>query len=249
MKHTSIDLIKTLKEFFPEFLEKDLMENEEICPICHGLGMVIHNNEYGIKGDTSEKAKTKMFPYHHEALSFCPNCFNGVIRKCEYCGKPIKKGSLNSCDCEQYQEEEKKKKLLEYQNTINKAKEISSESNDINCLYDAEHDEFYMSLDDFVDYYSWSYYTHTPSEDFKDFFETHVPKILWNCSMSQIDIDVDSIIENACEDLHEDAINNIDNLKELKDFVHNWCKQQTGTITYYPDYKEYIKVQPDWFLN
>lgn len=29
-------------------LIKDLIENEDICPTCHGLGMVIINNIYGI---------------------------------------------------------------------------------------------------------------------------------------------------------------------------------------------------------
>ena len=33
-------------------LEKDLQDHEDICPVCHGLGVVLDNNVYGVKGDT-----------------------------------------------------------------------------------------------------------------------------------------------------------------------------------------------------
>ena len=65
MKHISINISEEIKNILPDTLEKDLQDNEEICPVCHGLGVVIDNNPYGIQGDTSEAAKKSMFPYNH----------------------------------------------------------------------------------------------------------------------------------------------------------------------------------------
>lgn len=35
--------------------------------------------------------------------------------------------------------------------------------------------------------------------------------------------------------------------KELQDFLDKWCEKQTGTTTYYPYYKEYVRVKKGWF--
>lgn len=53
MKHISLDVSEEIKNILPETLEKDLQDNEEICSVCNGLGVVLDNNVYGIKGDSS----------------------------------------------------------------------------------------------------------------------------------------------------------------------------------------------------
>ena len=123
MKHISIDISKEIKNILPETLEKDLQDHEEICPVCHGLGVVVDNNIYGIKGDTSEAAKKSMFPYNNQAITFCPNCYNGVIHLCKYCGNQISKGYINKCDCEQYKINTDEEKRIKYQEKISKAEE------------------------------------------------------------------------------------------------------------------------------
>lgn len=62
-------------------------------------------------------------------------------------------------------------------------------------------------------------------------------------------MDADGIIDSACDDLHEDARDNISgqDQKELQDFLDKWCEKQSGTITYYPCYREYVKVEKEWF--
>lgn len=80
MKHISINVSEEIKNILPSTLKKDLCDDEEICPVCNGLGVVIDNNIYGIKGDTSKAANKSMFPYNYQAIKFCPNCYNGVIR-------------------------------------------------------------------------------------------------------------------------------------------------------------------------
>ena len=242
MKHISLNVTEEIKNILPGTLEKDLMDNEIICPACRGLGIVLANNVYGIKGDTSEVAKKSHFPYNHQAIKFCPNCYNGVIRLCEYCGKPLPRGRLK-CDCEQQRVKDKEEKRIKYQETIEKAKEIDIKSAST-YLYDEQTDHYFAEIEDFVDEYKDS----TEFENDEEMRE-NLPEVLWVCSKSEISMDADWIIENACEELHEDARDNISDKeeKELQEFLDKWCEKQTGTITYYPCYKEYVKVQKEWF--
>ena len=245
MEHISIDLTK----IFSGTLEKDLTENEAICPVCNGTGVVKRDNVYGIKGDTSEIAKKKQFPYNHQSLSLCPNCYNGVIRLCEFCGKPISREYINKCDCEQYKENEANKKRIKYQETINKAKKIGWQSAST-YVYDEESDRYFSDEDEFADYY-WELYQEGKHccKNFDEYFENEVPKVLWNCEETRIEIDAGSVVESACEDLHEDAYENIDGLNELQDYIDAWCSKQSGTTTFYPCYNAYIEVTKDLFLN
>lgn len=244
LKHISINTLKVIKSILPETLEKDLQENEEICPMCNGLGVVLDNNVYGIKGDTSETAKKLMFPYNHQAIKFCPNCYNGVIRLCEYCGKPLPR-CTSRCNCEQYKAKEKEEKRIKYQEKISKADEIDFEDIDSDMwLYDEQTDDYFSDVDSFVDAY----------KDFDEYeseeeIMNNLPKILWLTDPVDISMDADYIISSACEDLHEDAYENIsgDDKKELQKMLDEWCKKQTGTRTVYPNYKKYVRVRKEWF--
>ena len=61
--------------------------------------------------------------------------------------------------------------------------------------------------------------------------------------MAEISIDADSVIENACDGLHEDALENCDSAA-LQNVIDKWCENQSGTTTYYPCYEEFVKI--DW---
>ena len=229
MKHISMSLSEEIKKVLPNTLEKDLQDNEAICPTCHGLGVIAVHNKYGIKGDTSEIAKREHFPYDHQSVWLCPNCYNGVIKLCEYCGKPFRKGSLQ-CNCEQVKERRREAEAKKYNEIILKAKEIP-ESSVETMLYCEENDEYYDSTDDFLEAY------------YEDEFGTR-PEILWVCSESSISLDAYDIVSTACEELHEDAAENCE-IKELQGILDNWCKEQTGAITYYPNYHEYVRINWD----
>lgn len=244
MRHISINVLEEIKNILPESLEKDLQDNEEICLVCNGLGVVIDNNIFGIKGDTSEAAKKSMFPYNHQAIKFCPNCYNGVIQLCEYCGKSLPKGRLK-CDCEQQKAKDKEERKIKYQETIDKAKEISLEDlPEDTWLYDEQTDDYFSDIDYFVD-------TYKDNEDFEteEKMLENLPPVLWVCKSVNIEMDAGDIIENACEDLHEDAMDSIsyEDKKELQKLLDEWCNKQTGAKTAYPCYKEYVKVQKEWF--
>lgn len=246
LKHISLNVAEKIKNILPDALEKDLQDNETICPVCHGLGVVLDNNIYGIKGDTSEAAKKSMFPYNHQAIKFCPNCYNGVIRLCEYCGKPLPRGILK-CTCEQQRAKDEEEKRIKYQETIKKAKEIELKDTSY-YMYDEQSNQYFSDKDEFVEHY-WQEYLDGSGGclNFDEFFEYEVPKVLWNCEEVKISIDADELIESACEELHEDARDCISDEKELQDFLDKWCEKQSGTISYYPCYKEYVRVQKEWF--
>lgn len=244
MRHISIDVSEEIKNILPDTLEKDLQDDEEICPVCHGLGVVLDNNIYGIKGDTSDTAKKSMFPYNHQAIKFCPNCYNGVIRLCKYCGKQIQKGRLK-CNCEQQKAIDEEEGKIKYQETIAKAKEIVVENlPEDTWLYDEQTDDYFSDIDYFVDAYK-------NNEDFEteEQILENLPPVLWVCKSVDIEMDAYSIIESACDDLHEEAMDNIsgEDKEELQKLLDEWCKKQTGTTTVYPCYKEYVRVQKEWF--
>lgn len=245
MKHISINVSKEIRSILPETLEKDLCDNEDICPVCNGLGVVLDNNVYGIKGDTSEAAKKSMFPYNHQAIKCCSNCYNGVIHLCQYCGKQIQRGYIDKCDCEQYKAKEEEEKRMKYQEQISKAEEVNIKDIDSEMwFYDEQTDDYFYDVDSFVDAYK-------DSDEYESDEEmmNNLPEVLWLTDPVDITMDADSIIESSCEELHENASENISgkDRKELQDILDEWCKKQTGTRTVYPNYKKYVRVRKEWF--
>ena len=235
-RREEVDLYETMRRSFPKILIKDLAEHERICPVCNGLGMRIEDNIYGIKGDTSEVGRKYLFPYKHQALSFCQSCYNGVQQLCPYCGQPYKNQAYMHCDCEGQKKADEEERLKKWNEKVTKA--VSIDEKDVNTmLYCEEFDEYYDTVDDFFEDYAANY------EDEEVY---NKPERLWVTSVEKISIDAYSIIENACEGLHEDAMENIDekDIAELEEFLDNWCKKQTGTTTYYPCYKQYVVI--DW---
>lgn len=103
-------------ELIGKKLIKDLHDNEEICPVCHGIGLRIEDNPYGLSDDPDKRAG--QFPYKHQSIRFCPNCYNGVVRFCPDCGKQIPR-CRTLCDCDavvqrrQQEENRKEKERLE----------------------------------------------------------------------------------------------------------------------------------------
>jgi len=57
-------------------------------------------------------------------------------------------------------------------------------------------------------------------------------------------IDAADIIENATEDLYEDATDNIPRkkVKELQDFLDEWCKTCGVCETYYESHRYKVRI-------
>lgn len=231
LRREEVNLHEVIQKFFPKILVKDLTEHEKICPVCKGLGMRIEDNIYGIKDDISEVGIKYRFPYKHQALSFCRSCFNGVQRLCPYCGQPYKNQSYMHCDCEGQKKSDEEERIKKWNEKVSKAIPVDKKDVDT-MLYCEEFDKYYDTVDDFFDDYACNHDV-----------ETEKPLILWVTSVEKIYIDAANIVEDACSDLHEDAYEQCDE-DSLQKLLNDWCKEQTGTTTYYPSYKQYVVI--DW---
>lgn len=245
MKHVSINIAEKLKKLLPETIEKDLTDNEIICPTCGGLGVIKKDYYFCVKNEMSPSLKYDW--YDNEYLTLCPNCYFGRLRKCEYCGEALNK--FNSCDCDKSKEAKAKLQFEKYQEKILRAKEVKPE--DVTTyLYDADNNKYYADTEEFVEDFYDSY---AEDNGFCDSFEQCAdmcaPKILWVTESTTMSMDAASIIESACDELHEDAMDNISykDRDELQKYLDEWCAKQYGTETFYPCYKEYVKVKKEWF--
>ena len=189
-----------------------------------------------LRGDTSETGKKYHFPYKHQALSFCQSCYNGVQRLCPYCGQPYKNHAYMHCNCEGQKKADEEERIKKWNEKVSKA--VAVDEKDIDTmLYCEEFGEYYSTVDDFFDDYASNY-------DDEEVYEK--PERLWVTSVEKISVDADNLIENACEELHEEAIESIciDDKIRLQEFLDAWCEEQTGTTTYYPCYEKYVAI--DW---
>lgn len=234
MKQETINILEIFEKDFPPILVKDLQENERVCPVCKGLGMKIEDNIYGVKGDTSEAGRKYRFPYKHQSFSFCPSCYNGVQRLCPYCGKPYKYQGIMHCDCKTQKKLDEENISQYWQEKLDKAVEIE-ESEVKTMLYCREFDKYYSSVAECME--EWEdYYCH-------QFSLKERPQKLWVTTAIDLHIDAETVIEEACEDMYEDAIECIDETEqdELQEMLNKWCDRQ-GMTTYYPCYEKYVTI-------
>jgi len=211
-------------------LQKDLQEYEIICSHCGGTGLQADDNPFGIK---EEKSKIH-FPYKQQTIRGCRHCYNGVQSKCTYCDKILNRGT-SQCDCEvskQNRIQEKYDKDLEI---WNKAKKITYEQALIDniMIYIDNYDKYIMT-DEIKEYLD------DKESDFGE-GKSIDRTMLWIYGTQTIDLSMDAsnIIEDACSDLHEDAMDNISNedQAELQTLLDKWCEDnKQGTTTYYADF-------------
>lgn len=105
---------------------------------------------------------------------------------------------------------------------------------DIHCLLwcDEKNGELYESVLECM----WDYWENPTSF-------TSQPFRLWTTYEKLIHIDSDSIIQQACSDLNEDAVKTCDR-NSLQKLLDEWCEEQIGTISICKNDKEYVRI--DW---
>ena len=69
------------------------------------------------------------------------------------------------------------------------------------------------------------------------------PAYCWPCNSEPLQINFESVIDNACDDQHEDARNQIVGLDALELAVEQFNAAQTCT-SYYPDHTRVIVINP-----
>lgn len=211
---------------FKAKLEKHLSKNEEICEDCRGLGMKVDNNVFGIKGYKHSKGMT--FPFNNQLLSFCPSCYNGIRKRCEHCNELIRKG-WTVCNCETVRKQKDEQQEREARERWNKVPKISLENALANTgmLYVEDFDEYVASnaFEDWIEY----------QRDEDGYFDPKDLRI-YVTSCESIYLSAADIIENALEELHEDAEVSNKATEQLQSFLDKWCKENgSGTQTYYAD--------------
>lgn len=214
-------------------LKKDLQDDEVICEACHGTGLDISDNVYGIRGDTTHIGGH--FPYKHQSINYCRRCYNGVLHKCPGCGSIIGKGLYHECPCGYHAAQRHAKWEQEEQERWEKAEKIPQAAAfqqfgvlyiDNMDRYVFDEDDLECAIDDYMDHYM----------DDADEDRAVANLRIYGTTTQSISLDAGNILENACEDLHEDAYERCDG-NRLQKILDEWCKTQTGTETYYPNYK------------
>lgn len=231
----------SISDGFAELLNKeifkDLAEDECICPQCHGVGMVIRNNPYGLENDPDKQAGH--FPYQHQSIVPCPNCYNGVVKYCPDCGKQLPRGHLK-CSCEA---EWRRQKVAEQQKLADELKQAEkhepralgfefmmafSEAYPLNDGYFSDWDEFFLAWHD----------NHEATDE--------KPIYVWGTDPIDMCLDAGSIVEEACEDMYDDAISNIGDkaINEMQDYLNIW-KYRYGITAYSETHKHAIRIPWD----
>ena len=109
-------------------------------------------------------------------------------------------------------------------------------------LRPADDQEFYISKDMFTEKVSGYIYKITKKSTGE--FYVGQPMYVWITEPVEMSVDVQNIIENATDDLYEDASGDITNeaRKELQDFVDGWCKRCGVGTTYYESHKYKVRI-------
>lgn len=136
-------------------------------------------------------------------------------KHCEVCGAEIPRYKIMCEPCRMKSIYEKAEKLVKWDGWVY-------------CEGLGYDEGFFTSIDDLEEY----------CEDTK----TDLPA--WVLAVEEVHhaIDVDSVIETMLENAYEDAIDNLVDEQELRDFIDAWNAKQTVT-TYYPDYKRVVLVK------
>lgn len=201
MKHVEVPL--KLDVIMP----KDLEDNQELCPHCHGTGLIVDEHSLGV----------------------CDYCNHGIVNVCKYCGETLSK--YNSvCSCEGSNKEQRLKwKEIDFANGVSRYNKATK-----------------ITLDEAFKKFEYLYVDETDELIYLDEDNDAIAKVeeaqsagchIFGTKQEFLTLDAEYIVENACEDLHEDAFENIDNINELQNMMDKWAKENgNGAITYYPDY-------------
>ena len=227
------DVQAYLESIIGSGLDKDLHETEfateEVCENCHGTGIVLAQNPFGL----SEEKSSVRFPYRQQSFTFCPDCFNGIRKRCNLCGELIPRGQLIH-NCEKRKEIERKKKLEE-------------EKKRVDAL---PWSEVIETLD--INYYSESFpFNDGYFTDFDEFFDAiegevivEKPEYCFGVTEIPFRIDAESIVENACDDSYEDAIDHVGNIRALQRLIDGWIEKNGPGSTYV--FNKNVKVRIPW---
>lgn len=219
-------MLENIKGQKIELLPCKLKDNQIYCPTCGGIGWLRDTNA--------------------GCITICSNCNHGVINTCPTCGKPFPSRYSFSCN-----NPECVKKEVEIKNKHRKEKEKLILDKAEKIPFDGAFDRFTFLFSDIVHsnegyFDDWDTFFdafYEANQESLDCFGTPLerPVYVFGTDEVSISLNADSIIEDACNDLWEGAEENCD-YKSLQTLLDDWCSEQSGTETYYVNYKYAVKI-------
>lgn len=153
--------------------------------------------------------------------------------KCEKCGKEIPYKTMWSlCDACR-----KEKEIEDEQQRFYKAQKYT--------LANCPKEKCQMM---YSDVYTYNEGFFSDIEELKGFCSwkgIKLPDYVYCTREQKFSIDVDAMLENSCEELHEDAYENLDGVEELRSYIEDWCKKQSGATTFYRDQNAVILLESE----
>lgn len=223
-------------------LKKDMQLNEEICKDCNGLGIKIYHNHYGLTID-GQKLGNSYFPFDKESLYWCPSCYNGVRKRCEFCNEFVPKGRIY-CSCDKSLTSRGQAQWQKKLDIWNRADKISYTEalNKFEMVYVDSWNEYIMK-DDLEKQFEYWVDLNWDSEDIEGLKEILLNLKIYGTNKTHAIFDADSILENAMENLHEDAYVSPSIKNELQELLDGISEKiKNSTTTYNVDYSIGIQL-------
>jgi len=154
----------------------------------------------------------------------CHDCYKGIVKACKYCGKT----ELYSHNCDEERQVRRNEQHARDVIKWDKSRKITLEEacKTLTMVYVDNWDKYINvdGIDDKIDDHQ--------SED--EDFEISDLRI-YGTTEVKMSFDAGSIIESACEDLHEDAGDDIsgDEIKNMQDFLDDWVEKYGSNTTSY----------------
>ena len=213
-------------------LQKDLQEHEVICSHCGGTGLQVDDNPFGLREEGERPNYGNLFPYKQQVIRGCNYCYNGVQKKCLHCEKVLERQKYQ-CDCEKSKQERIQERHDKDLEIWNKSKKMSLEDalKDYIMVYIENYDK-YLMIDELEDWLVDKEFDIEESIDRKSL-------MIYGTQSLDLSMDASNVIEDACSDLHEDAMDNISVQEEekLQALLDKWCEENSaGTTSYYVDF-------------
>ena len=223
-----------IRELVNSALRKDLHDNEEICSHCHGTGMEIGNNIYGLSDDPDRIAGR--FPYQHQALTFCKHCYNGVVLRCKLCGEIMPRGCLKH-DCQKQKDINQIEWDFKRSERLHKATKLTPEK------YEERYPNHMVYHND--NYYSDVYDLLESLWASNEYSEEGLPEFCLGTLKETMRLDAENIITQAQDDVGiEDYEFDPKGVQGLSAFLASW-NTQYGRDYYFPNEDVVILIPED----
>lgn len=232
-KRVVIHYLETLKKLAGATLEFDIAPGERICGACGGIGVVKRTLPYG-----PGVARLQGRLYQNQILAPCPNCHHGTVKVCPHCGADIPVRVRQHCCCDAAVRAREEARRAKDRDAYEKARRIEPDTAEALAMgmlfYEgAPNEGFVHDMDEFLDWWE----TEHAEEDAR-------PEYIWGTKPVRLIIDAQRIVEQACENLHEDAIDSISNedMTRLENFLDEWCGMQDKATSYLQDDTVLVRV-------